>query len=115
MEFLIKCTKRNTTWGPKLIACIHKDQSLLLGNNTIPSQYGKFMSIQNFIAINKDFCPTHDNLIECNVLVVSPCSFHYIQDKNSNQDGNCYGPIVGISLGMLLVMLWKSTSFKRSK
>jgi hypothetical protein len=92
-----------------------------LGQIVIPWQQHNSISIRKvhvypkFIAINKDFHPTHDNLVECDVLVVSPHSFHYIQDKNSNQDGNRYGPIVGISLGMLLVMLWKSTRFKRSK
>lgn len=50
---------------------------------------GKMHIISNIIAINKDFCPTHNNLTKYNVLQF--CL--YIQDKNSYRNGN---PPIGV-------------------
>lgn len=82
-----------------LISCSHQGQSLVPDNRRNHSQQGMCMSFRNLLLPIWTFCPTHTNLIRCNVVQFLQCT----QYNKSYKDGNS---LIGVGQSMVPAWVW---------
>ena len=94
--------------GLSILPCPHCGPIIAPQQHQEPPFMGKVHLFLKSTVNNKDFCPTHSFIIECNVLQFRPStSLHTRQNLISRwKISNYYGQVIGHCMGMIFGSLF---------